>query len=584
MPPQMRHQETPLDQRDARIQKYLNLAREYWRMAPAYLAEDDFRQACEKGWGTVTQLTKAVATLRGWEHYDHDDIRDAVRDLGREMTSEAQAVTVIRSLGAAESLYGKFYEVSMNTRMARLALDDVRPLLEILWQQLPAEYTAGLSFAAFCPLEPEPDPEPPQPARAGAAPARGTTIMPTPNFANRTLYHGDNLAFLRGMNSGTVQLIATDPPFNKNRDFHATPDSLAAGAGFQDRWRWEQDVHPDWLDQIKDDWPAVDAVVETAKLAYGPDMAAFLAFMAVRLLEMRRVLCHNGSIYLHCDPTAAAYLKALMDAIFGHQQFRNEIVWQRTESHHMANRYGNVADVILFYTKSGKAVWNRHFHEYDGQKYSEQQLKRFRHIDDDGRRYRLENLTAPRIDGDSGKFEWRGTTPGPTRGWGYALEQLEQWWAEGRIHTRRDGAPRTDGLKVYLDESAGKPLQNIWTDIPRISNTSSERAYWPTQKPLALYERIISVSSNPGDIVLDPFAGCATTCVAAERLGRQWVGIDIWDQAHAMVLDRLHQEGLAAPRADAAQPHLLTFGDVYYSTAPPVRTDDAEPPTPQPAG
>ena len=159
MSPRMRRPEAS-DQRDARIQKHLNQAREYWRKAPACLAEDDFRQACEKGWGTVTQLTKAVATLRGWDHYDHDDIRDAVRDLGREMPSEAQAVTVIRSLGAAESLYGKFYEVSMDTLTARLALEDVSPLLEILWQQLPPEYTASPSFAAFC----QPEPEPPQPA------------------------------------------------------------------------------------------------------------------------------------------------------------------------------------------------------------------------------------------------------------------------------------------------------------------------------------------------------------------------------------------------------------------------------------
>ena len=162
MPPRMRHQETPPDQGDVRIQKYLNLAWEYWRKAPAYLAEDDFRQACEKGWGTVTQLTKAVATLRGWEHDDHDDIRDAVRDLGREMPSEAQYAAVIYSLRAAESLYGKFYEVSMDTFTARLALDDVSPLLEILWQQLPPEYAASPSFAAFC--QPEPEPEPPQPA------------------------------------------------------------------------------------------------------------------------------------------------------------------------------------------------------------------------------------------------------------------------------------------------------------------------------------------------------------------------------------------------------------------------------------
>lgn len=404
--------------------------------------------------------------------------------------------------------------------------------------------------------------------------------MAGPNFANRTLYHGDNLAVLRGMNSGTVQLIATDPPFNKNRDFHSTPDSLAAGAGFQDRWSWERDVHQTWLDQIKDDWPAVDVVIEAAKLSYGPDMAAFLTFMAVRLLEMRRVLSDDGSIYLHCDPTASAYLKALLDAVFGLRQFRNEIVWQRTESHNSANRYGNIADIILFYAKSDQAVWNRHFHEHNGQKYSEQQLNRFRHTDDDGRLYKLENLTAPRPDSDSGKFEWRGTTPGPTRGWGYTRQQLEQWYAEGRIHTKRDGTPRTDGLKVYLDESDGKPLQNIWTDVARIPNTSAQRSGWPTQKPLSLYERIIKVSSNPGDIVLDPFAGCATTCVAAERLGRQWVGIDIWDNAHQVVLGRLLQEGLAVQRATPEQPHLLTCGDVYYSTAPPVRTDDAEPAAP----
>lgn len=240
--------------------------------------------------------------------------------------------------------------------------------------------------------------------------------MATPNFTNRTLYHRDNLDVMRAMNSGTVHLIATDPPFNKNRDFHSTPDSLAAGGGFQDRWSWERDVHQAWLDQIKDDWPAVDAVIEAAKISYGSDMAAFLAFMAVRLLEMQRVLRDDGSIYLHCDPTAAAYLKALMDAVFGRQRFRNEIVWQRTESHNTANRYGNIADIILFYAKSNAAVWNRQYHENEGQKYSEQQLNRFRHDDGDGRLYKLENLTAPRLDSDSGKFEWRGTMPGPTRG------------------------------------------------------------------------------------------------------------------------------------------------------------------------
>ena len=400
--------------------------------------------------------------------------------------------------------------------------------------------------------------------------------MAAPNFNNRTLYHMDNLDVLRGMNSESIHLIATDPPFNKGRDFHATPDSLAAGARFQDRWKWDNDVHPDWVDKIQDDWPAVWSVIEASRVSWGDDMAAFLCFMGVRLMEMRRVLRPDGSIYLHCDPTASHYLKALMDAILGRRNFRTEITWQRTETHNTGNYYGNIADIILFYTKSDKSTWNRQFHQYDdgNQRYSEEFLKRFRYIDDNGRRYRVDNLTAPRPDSNSGKFTWRGTTPGPTRGWGYRFEQLEQWWAEGRIHTKRDGTPRLDGLKIYLDESKGKPLQNIWNDVKRIPNTSHERTGYPTQKPLALYERIIQASSNEGDWVLDPFAGCATTPIAAERLGRRWVGIDIWDKAHPTVLERLEKEGLAVPQSDAEQPNLLTFGDVYYSSAPPVRSDD----------
>ena len=324
-----------------------------------------------------------------------------------------------------------------------------------------------------------------------------------PNFANRTLYHGDNLDFLRGMNSGTVHLIATDPPFNKSKDFHATPDSLAAGASFQDRWSWRDDLHDEWLIEIMRDHPDVWSVITTAKNVYGYDMGAFLCWLGVRLLEMRRVLRDDGSIYLHIDHTAHAYAKTLMDAIFGARNFQNAITWQRTESHNTAGKYGNVADILLFYTKSDSARWNRNFHDYGEQNYSEQQLKRFRQVEKNDRRYRLDDLTAPRPDSDSGKFEWRGTKPSPSRGWGYKLEQLEKWWSEGRIHTKRDGTPRMDGLKVYLDESEGKPLQNIWTDIPRIPNTSSERTGYPTQKPLALYERIIKASSYPGDIVLD---------------------------------------------------------------------------------
>ena len=202
--------------------------------------------------------------------------------------------------------------------------------------------------------------------------------MSAPNWSNRTLFHGDNLKFLRAMNSESVDLIATDPPFKKGKDFHATPDSLASGAKFQDRWSWERDVHSDWLDTIKDDWPAVWEVIDAANAVYmrktkknlkrprdevGSDMGAYLCFMAVRLLAMRRVLKPTGSIYLHCDPTASHYLKALMDAVFGRSQFRNEIVRRRNESgakgnQHPPKTWGTNSDSLLFYTKGDKAPFD----------------------------------------------------------------------------------------------------------------------------------------------------------------------------------------------------------------------------------
>ena len=391
------------------------------------------------------------------------------------------------------------------------------------------------------------------------------------NWANRTLFHGDNLPFMRAMNSDSVDLIATDPPFNKGRDFHVTPDKLKRGASFQDRWSWERDVHQEWVDQLTDDHPALMEAIESAIHAHSDGMGAYMCFMAVRLLAMRRILKPTGSIYLHCDPTASHYLKAVMDAIYGRRNFRNQIIWKRTESHNTAKRYGNIVDVLLYYSMSKTYTWNQQYHAH-----SDSQLKRYKHTDPDGRRYKLENLTAPRPDSDSGKFNWRGTMPGNTRGWGYRIDQLETWWSEGRIRGKKDGTPRMDGLKVYVDETQGKPVQSIWTDISRIPNTSSERTQnkYPTQKPLALYGRIISASSNEGDVVLDPFAGCATTCVSAERLNRQWVGIDIWEGAHDVVIERLKREGLIAP--DGSKEYIFADGEIAFTKDLPTRTDDKE--------
>ena len=325
--------------------------------------------------------------------------------------------------------------------------------------------------------------------------------MAAANFQNRTLYHGDNLNFLRGMNSETVHLIATDPPFNKNKDFHATPDSIAAGARFKDRWKWDQDVEEAWTDEIQDDWPAVWDVISAARSAYGDDMGAFLCWLGVRLMEMRRVLRDDGSLYLHIDHTAHAYVKCLLDAIFGRKNFRNEIVWSYGLGGSSKRFYSRKHDTILFYSKTGSYI----FHKPQ------------------------EPATSNRMKGKM------------------------------------------------------KGIRDVWSDIPSLNNMALERTGYPTQKPLALYSRIIKASSNKGDIVLDPFCGCATTPIAAEQLERQWVGMDIWDDAYQTVLERLEQEKLAVRETEQAkQPHLIAFGDVHYKKDAPIRTDDNEIAAPMP--
>ncbi len=399
--------------------------------------------------------------------------------------------------------------------------------------------------------------------------------MSEPNWKNRTLFHGDNLDFLRAMNSESVDLIATDPPFNKGRDFHATPDSLASGAKFQDRWSWEKDVHQEWVDQIKDDSPNVMHVIQGSRSSYGDDMGAFLCFMAVRLLAMRRVLKDTGSIYLHCDPTASHYLKQLMDAVFGRKNFKNEIVWKRrygTFSHlHTANKFGICNDNILFYAKSDAAVFNTQY-SFDDPDYMAYIERAFRHTTPSGRRYRIDNLANPALRPNL-MYDYKGY-PHPKKGWAISKEKMEQWDKEGRLEFPKKKTGRIQRRR-FLDAVKGRPIQSIWTDIKVIASQASERMGYPTQKPLALYERIVKASSKEGDIVLDPFAGCATTCVAAERLKRRWVGIDIWDEAHNTVIRRLSREGLAVPEGSVGEA-LPLYGKIHYSKEPPERTDDGE--------
>ncbi|TZG26463.1 site-specific DNA-methyltransferase [Sphingomonas montanisoli] len=365
-----------------------------------------------------------------------------------------------------------------------------------------------------------------------------------PSRSNRALsqlYYGDNLDVLREhVADESVDLIYLDPPFNSNANYNVLFRSPTGGQSdaqieaFEDTWHWN-DKAEDAFDRVahSGNTKAFDLLNAMRAFLGENDMMAYLAMMAVRLIELHRVLKPTGSLYLHCDPTASHYLKLLLDGVFGADKYRNEIVWRRTTSHNSSNRYGKIADTILFYTKSDSWTWND-----VRTAYSEAQLGRYQE-DQNGKLFRAENLTADRRNSNSGKFEWRGTTPPSTRGWAYSIEQLEQWWSEGRILKKRDGSPRMDGLKIYLEGLEGQKLQSVWTDIPRIGNTSAERLGYPTQKPVALLERIVAVSSNEGDVVLDPFCGCGTAIHAAEKLGRRWIGIDVTHLAISLIEKRM---------------------------------------------
>lgn len=355
------------------------------------------------------------------------------------------------------------------------------------------------------------------------------------------MFHGDNLDFLRGMNSETVDLIATDPPFNKNRDFHTTPDSPSSGVKFKDRWRWDEDVHEEWVDQIQDDWPATWAVLEAARFSYGYDMAAFLCWLGVRLMEMHRVMKNTGTIYLHIDHTAHAYVKALMDSVFGASNFRNEIIWHYGKMSNANKNFPRNHDTVLRYTKSD---------EYT-----------FRPLKGDESEYRARYnryLTNETI--------LYGTVK-------HSKDKL----ILGRVKklTKQFGRPLEDA-DILFDFNKEFKIQSDVIYVSIIKGNSAENTKYPTQKPVALYEKFIQASSNPGDVVLDPFCGCATTLLVAERDERQWVGMDIWDGAHRMVLDRFVKEGLAVNDDSVFSDRLMTFGDVTLRSDIPMRTDNDE--------
>ena len=397
-------------------------------------------------------------------------------------------------------------------------------------------------------------PPKPEPARPGA-----------PNWANQTIWTGDNLDIMRGMNAASVDLIYLDPPFNSKANYAAPIGSKAAGAAFKDTWGLD-DVNLAWHGEIKHEYPALYALLDATRQVHGNSMMSYLIYMAIRLMEMHRVLKPTGSIYLHCDPTASHYLKLLMDAVFGADKFLSDIAWKRSSAHSDTKQgrrqHGRIHDSLLYYARGDDWIWEPVYTEYD-----EEYVEGFyRFVESEtGRRYRKGDLTAAKPGGDT-EYEWRvkrqgagdweadlsnewlspqpgweyrGVPPYNGRYWAYSQEKMRGFAETDRLIYAKTGMPN---YKRYLDEMPGVPLQDLWTDIGPVGPKTRERTGYPTQKPLALLRRIVAASSAEGDTILDPFCGCATACIAAELEHRQWAGIDISSKAADLVKDRMERE------------------------------------------
>lgn len=363
------------------------------------------------------------------------------------------------------------------------------------------------------------------------------------------LCFGNNLEFLSDSTlfpDECIDLIYLDPPFNSQANYNVlfkeasgTPAAAQIKA-FEDTWKWDMAANES-LTRIHND-PAVPApLIELMKtfmnfLKASP-MMAYLVQMSIRLVHMHRILKPTGSLYLHCDPTASHYLKLILDAIYGPSSFRNEMIWKRTSAHSDSATCGNAHDIILLYTKNKKFTWNKQYQPYD-REYIE---SHYRYTEDaSGRRYRTDNLTAMGLSGGGYEYEWNGVK----KIWRCPKEKMEQLDKAGRIRYTRTG---TAEYIRYLDEMPGVPLQDVWSDIAPINSQAQERLGYPTQKPLELLKRIVSASSNPGDVILDPFCGCGTTIDAVETINREnpdeqprtWIGIDVTHLSINLIKHRL---------------------------------------------
>src|SRR5437588_6892194 len=367
-------------------------------------------------------------------------------------------------------------------------------------------------------------------------------------ITENTLFYGDNLFILREhILSESVDLIYLDPPFNSSRNYnvlfkdeHGT-ESEAQITAFEDTWHWNLEAEHTYAELLTEAPDHVGKMIESLRGFIGDNqMMAYLVMMAARLVELHRVLKPTGSLYLHCDPTASHYLKIILDTIFNPQNFRNEIIWKRQSAHSDAKtKFADVTDTILFYAKTKETKFNPQYGIHDP-KYIE---NFYRFDDNDGRGpYRLDNITSPNPRPNM-MYEWLGF-PWPQKGWRFQRETMQKLHDEGRIYYPRhkDGTfdvTKRPAVKRYLNEQEGSIITNAWIDINPLHSSDAERLGYPTQKPLALLERIIQSSSNCNDVVLDPFCGCGTAIASAQKLGRKWIGIDITHLSIALQKYRL---------------------------------------------
>jgi site-specific DNA-methyltransferase (adenine-specific) len=363
---------------------------------------------------------------------------------------------------------------------------------------------------------------------------------PAVGLATRNkLFFGDNLQILRDhIADETVDLIYLDPPFNSNADYNILFREASGAAShaqikaFGDTWHWGPIAEETYNELVTSTTARMSEVIQAfRKLVGSTDMMAYLCMMAIRLIELQRVLKPTGSLYLHCDPNASHYLKLLLDAIFGPLNFRNEVIWKRTSSHSDARRYGRIHDVLLFYSKGDMFTWNPQPQKVEFTEVRGHDILK----GEDGRAYRLADATAAH-GGPSMLYEWQGRLPPKGRYWAYSRDSLSKLEADGRLIYNQRGHPR---IRRFLDELPGIQLQDLWTDVGAINSAAKERLGYDTQKPLALLERILLASSNPGDVVLDPFCGCGSAVDAAQRLNRAWIGIDITHLAVSLMKYRL---------------------------------------------